>query len=66
MAGNFDGDPAELRQSGDQAADQRGLAHAPAAAAHNDDGHQRIPVSLGTNNAKDNKSSQTDSKSTEN
>jgi len=39
VGGNLDGGPAELGQRSDKAADQRGLAHAPVAAAYYDDRH---------------------------
>ncbi len=41
VAGDFDGCPGKLRQRGDQSADQRGLAHAPIAAAYDYDRQQR-------------------------
>jgi hypothetical protein len=40
VAGDLDGSPVELGQGSDQAAHQRGLAHAPTTSAYDDDRHQ--------------------------
>jgi hypothetical protein len=48
VVGDLDRRPAELGQGADQAADQRGLPHAPSASAYDDDRHRRyslFPVS---------------------